>query len=139
MNWWYRNIFVDRNMSLTNVKQATKQPEELKLMRNLLRYIRCGLSWLAAKYQEKAQFRHDWKVYKNLSDHQLEDIGLTRDDLYSLLHNKKPVIRQQRVKPVRKPKLFSSEVLLLRDSDLEKPLEISGHGVCSNDCGDKVA
>ena len=139
MMWWYRNVFIDRNMSLTAATQDAKPQEDTEPKRSLLRSIGKGLGWAAAKYQERAKLRYDWRVYKNLTDHQLEDIGLTRGDLHLLLQNKTPVIPQKRVKPVRKPKLFGPETQLMRDSDLEKSLEISRNRVCSNDCLEKVA
>lgn len=139
MNWWYRNVFIDRNMPLTAVVQDAKPQVDIKPESGLLQLLGNGLSWVVARYQERAQLRYDWRVYKNLTDHQLEDIGLTRDDLHLLLQNQTPVIPQQRVETVKKRRAERLQTQLLRDSDLEMPIEIPRNSVCSNDCVNKVA
>ena len=139
MIWWYRNVFIDRNMPLTAVVQDAKPQVDIKPESGLLQLLGNGLSWVVARYQERAQLRYDWRVYKNLTDHQLEDIGLTRDDLHLLLQNQTPVIPQQRVETVKKRRAERLQTQLLRDSDLEMPIEIPRNSVCSNDCVNKVA
>ena len=138
MIWWYRNVFIDRNMPLTgsvsNGYQSVSQRTENSLWRS-------GGNTLAAmkqKIQESLRSHYDWKVYKNLSDHQLKDIGLTRDGLILLLHGQTPLLPQSRVKAVQK-KTVNLQEQLMNERDLEKAVEIPKGALCSNDCEKRVA
>lgn len=139
MNWWFGHVFVDRITPVTSVASYdAKQHPEVQSAHGLWYSLGRVFHWLKAKYQESAQRRHEWRVYNSLNDHQLRDIGLSRDDVDLLLHGKKLVYPQQ------KPQQYkSSQVVrpgsLLRDTELEKPSPSSCSTVSGNDCGEKVA
>lgn len=137
MIWWYRNVFIDRNLPLTGAVSHAREHVSQNSGDGMGRSLINGLKWLKVKCLEKQKLRNDRKVYKNLSDHQLRDIGLTRSDLSLLLNNKTPVLAQQRVDTVRKAAKPSAQ--MARDSDLERPPEIIRNAVCCNDSGEKVA
>ena len=79
MIWWYRNVFIDRSMPLTgpvtNDSKNFSQKSESILWRSAGNFLKT----MKQKLQASLRSHYDWKVYKNLSDHQLKDIGLTRD------------------------------------------------------------
>ena len=139
MIWWYRNVFIDRSMPLTGPvtfesKRVSQKPENSlwRLAGNLLKVMK-------QKTQESLRSHYDWKVYKNLSDHQLKDIGLTRDGLTLLLHGQTPLLPESRVKTVKKQQTVNRQKQLMNESDLEKAVEIPKGTFCSNDCAERVA
>jgi hypothetical protein len=139
MNWWYRNVFIDRSLPLTGPASeealTVKQKDEHKLWRLVVNISNA----MRVKLQESLKSHYDWKVYKNLSDHQLDDIGLTRDGLNLLLHKQIPMIPEPRVKVAKKQKNVSRQTGLINQRDLEKAVELPRDIVCSNDCVEKVA
>jgi len=139
MIWWYRNIFIDRNMPLTGSASNEPQPVSQKAESRLWRASGNLFKAMKQKFQESLKSHYDWKVYRNLSDHQLKDIGLTRDGLNLLLHNQIPLLPQARVKTVKKQSNVNHQKPLMSERDFEKPVEIPSDIACSNDCVDKVA
>lgn len=139
MIWWYRNVFIDRSLPLTGDARYEEQPEIPRAESGFKRLLVKVFIWGKAKVQEKLQSHYDWKVYKNLSDHQLKDIGLTRDDLGRLLHNKTPLISPQRVKTVQKPEATKPQIKPIKNVGIAKPIEIPGDIVCCNDSEERVA
>jgi hypothetical protein len=139
MIWWYRNVFIDRNMPLTGSARDDSMRVSQKSENNLRCSVGNLLKAMKQKLQASLRAHYDWKVYKNLSDHQLKDIGLTRDGLTLLLHNQIPVIPQSRVKTVNKQQTVNHQSRLMNERDLEKAVELPKDVVCSNDCVEKVA
>jgi hypothetical protein len=139
MIWWYRNIFIDRNMPITGPASDDSKRVSQKSESSLWRSTGNLLKVMKQKLQASLRSHYDWKVYKNLSDHQLKDIGLTRDGLTLLLHGQTPVLPQSRVKTVQKQKTVNRQKQLMNESDLEKAIELPKNIVCSNDCVDRVA
>ena len=139
MIWWYRNVFIDRNMPLTGPANDDSKRVSQKSESSLWRSTGNLLKVMKQKLQASLRSHYDWKVYKNLSDHQLKDIGLTRDGLTLLLHGQTPVLPQSRVKTVQKQKTVNRQKQLMNESDLEKAIELPKNIVCSNDCVDRVA
>ena len=139
MIWWYRNVFINRNLPLTGEQKQDRPHSDVQTNSRLIRLVSQAFGWLNAKLHEKLKSHADWKVYRNLSDHQLKDIGITRYDLHLLLKNKTPVIPQQKLSTVRKPIAPKPHAQLARDSELAKPTGLSTNRVCCNDSENMVA
>jgi hypothetical protein len=139
MIWWYRNVFIDRNMPLTSPASDNSKRVSQKSESSLWRSTGNLLKVMKQKLQASLRSHYDWKVYKNLSDHQLKDIGLTRDGLTLLLHGQTPVLPQSRVQTIKKQKTVNRHKQLMNESDLEKAIEIPKGAFCSNDCVERVA
>ena len=139
MNWWFRHVFIDRNTPVNSTATYANQHPETNSASGLPSSSGQFFGWLKAKYLENAQRRYDWKTYKNLSDHQLQDIGLSRDDFHLLLKGGKPAYPQQRLKKYKAQRVVNPDSLLLRDTDLEKPDLSSCSTLSGNDCGEKAA
>ena len=101
------------------------------------------LGWLSAKVQANFELRANWKVYKNLSNDQLEDIGmprnLTPEDLKSVLSRKTPLLSESMTRVTRKTKTALVKKQIMRDSSVHKKVEFVGNTVCSNDCIEHAA
>lgn len=143
MNWWYRNVFIDRNMSLTSEINIAKGHTDMKTQSNFIRPLAQMLGWLSAKVQANFELRANWKVYKNLSNDQLEDIGmprnLTPEDLKSVLSRKTPLLSESMTRVTRKTKTALVKKQIMRDSSVHKKVEFVGNTVCSNDCIEHAA
>ncbi len=106
MYWWIKDVFVDR-YSNTEIeyRQSTQQPK-VNLMSELLANVVNGLIVFKQSYQQRKMLKQAAKELSTRTDHQLEDMGLTREALYLMSKGKRPLRYTDSAYERTKPQVF---------------------------------
>lgn len=82
MNWWLSDILAGRTAGqLIQYQSQDNRVPQSRASQQALARLAMSIHALAASYRQRMQTKRTQRVLLRLSDHQLDDIGLSRDEV----------------------------------------------------------
>ncbi len=91
MHWWYKDIFVDRHYQSELEHRSNVRRIKGRSIMKLLKSIKQPIVDLLQHQKTKLIIKQSARTMSKLTDAQLLDIGLTREDLYIMSKGQRPV------------------------------------------------